>query len=282
MKDSQETKSTGASSERSDFRIPRMDCASEEQLVRMAIDGDPAVRRLSFDLPSRSLSVWHRTGAAAELADRLRPLGLGAELVRTQPDEVAEDDSEMRAPRDRQERRTLLVLLAINGTMFFVELVSGLLVQSTGLVADSLDMLADALVYGMSLYVVGRAAGGKLKAARMSGYLQLALALGALAEVVRRSLSGSDPEPFWMLGVAAIALVANVSCLFLISRHREGGAHMKASYIFSANDVLANCGVIVAGALVAWTGSRYPDLVIGAIVSVVVLMGAVRILRIRA
>ena len=50
-----------------------------------------------------------------------------------------------------------------------------------------------------------------------------------------------------MMAVAFLALLANMGCLLLISKHREGGAHMKASWIFSANDVVINVGVIVAG-----------------------------------
>ncbi|MFH2054361.1 MAG: cation transporter, partial [bacterium] len=89
------------------------------------------------------------------------------------------------------------------------------------------------------------------------------------------------PLPPYMITISAVALVANVTCLKLLFRHRHGGAHMKASWICSTNDVIANFGVIVAGGLVALTSSRYPDLVIGAIIGVVVLIGAVRILKIR-
>lgn len=109
--------------------------------------------------------------------------------------------------------------------------------------------------------------------------LQLVLALGALAEVVRRIVGDATPEPIGMMGIALLALAANVACLVLIARHREGGVHMKASYIFSANDVVANLGVIVAGVLVAWTGSAWPDWIIGLVIGAVVLTGAVRILR---
>jgi Co/Zn/Cd efflux system component len=84
-----------------------------------------------------------------------------------------------------------------------------------------------------------------------------------------------------MIGISALALAGNVACLLLLTRHRHGGAHMRASWIFSTNDVLANLGVIVAGALVAATGSRVPDLVVGTAVAALVLLGAVRILRLR-
>lgn len=268
--------------EKSDFRVPRMDCPSEERTIRMALEGAAGVRGLAFDLASRSLTVWHVAGAAPAVAGRLQPLGLGAELVRTQAEAGGSALPAAATEGDATEARTLWVLLAINGVMFLAEGTAGLLTQSTGLLSDSLDMLADALVYGLSLYAVGRTAAHKLRAAHASGYLQVALALGALAEVTRRFLFGSEPEPAWMMGVAALALVANVACLVLISRHRKGGAHMKASYIFSTNDVLVNLGVIAAGGLVALTGSRLPDLVVGAAIGLLVLSGAVRILRIRA
>jgi cation diffusion facilitator family transporter len=185
------------------------------------------------------------------------------------------------ARRDSTQARTLWLLLAINGTMFVGELVAGWLAQSTGLLADSLDMLADAAVYGLSLYAVGRTSRHQLRVAHVSGLLQLALALGVLFDVFRRVLVGSEPEPTWMVGVSLVALAANVACLLLIARHGTSGAHMKASYIFSTSDVLANLGVILAGGLVAATGSRLPDLLIGMVISVLVLSGAVRILRLR-
>jgi len=105
------------------------------------------------------------------------------------------------------------------------------------------------------------------------------LALGALAEVGRRFLGGGDPEPPMMVAVSLLALAANVTCMALISRHRKGGLHMRASWIFSTNDVIANLGVILAAGLVAITGSRLPDLVVGAAIAGVVLAGALRILR---
>jgi Co/Zn/Cd efflux system component len=165
--------------------------------------------------------------------------------------------------------------------MFVVEHVAGWLAQSSGLIADSLDMLADAMVYGLSLHAVGRPAATKVRAAHVSGVFQGLLAIGVLADVVRRFVAGSAPEAPAMIGISVLALAVNVGCLALISRHRHGGAHMRASWIFSTNDVLANVGVIVAGALVAWTASRIPDLVVGTAVGLLVLAGAVRILRLR-
>lgn len=179
----------------------------------------------------------------------------------------------------RLERKTLVVLLSINAFMFVSELVLGWLAQSMGLIADSLDMLADAGVYGLSLYAVGRGIVKQARAAMVSGYLQIILGLGVLFEVSRRMLFGSEPQSTLIIVIGAVALVANIVCLCLISKHKEGGVHMRASWIFSKNDVIANLGVILSGTLVALIGSRYPDLIVGSIISIIVVRGGVKILR---
>jgi Co/Zn/Cd efflux system component len=263
---------------RSVFRVPKMDCPAEESLVRTALDGAEGVRRLELDLPSRSLTVWH-AGEAGPLLELLDGLRLGARLERS------EDVEETALPRasgpatDAAEARTLWTVLAVNAAMFLVEGVAGWVGESTGLLADGLDMLADALVYGVALYAVGREAALKRRAARLCGWLQMVLAVAALAEVMRRAIFGSEPAPPLMAGVSVLALAANVTSLWLVARHREGGVHMKATYICTTNDVLANLGVILAGGLVAWTGSAVPDLVIGTTIAAVVLRGAIRILK---
>lgn len=257
--------------------VPGMDCPSEERLIRMALDALPEVRGLQFDIDNRRLEVRHLGGAEAVLA-RLEPLGLGARLESTVK---AGPDTATAASDPAAESRVLKQLLAINAGMFIVELALGLIAQSTGLIADSLDMFADAAVYGLSLYAVGRAPTAQRRAARVSGWLQILLALGALSEVARRAVLGSEPVGALMIGVAVLALVANLSCVALLAKHRQGGVHLKASWIFSTNDALANLGVMLAGVLVAVTGRAWPDLVVGTVVGCLVLWGAVRILRLR-
>lgn len=181
--------------------------------------------------------------------------------------------------RNKQERKTLLTVLTINTLMFFIEFGFGFLAQSTGLIADSLDMFADASVYAISLYAIGRSVSLKTKAAFLSGIMQIALALTALADVVRRFIWGSEPISSFIIGIGLLALIANVTCLLLISKHRQGDVNMRASWIFSKNDVIANLSVIVSGGIVALTGSRYPDLVIGFMIAVLVSCGGFQILR---
>ncbi len=177
------------------------------------------------------------------------------------------------------ERKTLWILLMINGGMFVAELATGWWAESAALIADAIDMLADAFVYVIALFAVGKSRRLQASAATASGIFQVALALGVLAEVVRRFIFGSDPVSLLMMGMGAVALIANVSCLFLIAKHRHGGVHMRASWIFSANDVIANIGVILSGALVMLLGNRLPDLIIGAVISAVVLRGGILILK---
>jgi Co/Zn/Cd efflux system component len=265
----------------SEFSVPKMDCPSEEGMIRMALDGVTGVHGLVFDLGERQVQVLHDQDVD-EITPKLESLGLGARLLGTRD----ADDDDLQALQqsreaDAEESGTLKILLAINGFMFFAEFTLGWLAQSTGLLADSLDMFADAAVYGVALYAVGRSMQLKTRAAHLAGWLQLLMALGVLMEVGRRFIFGSEPVSMLMITVGSVALAANVTCLFLIYRHRHGGSHMKASWIFSANDVIANIGLILAAVLVAWTGSRYPDLIIGTIIGFVVLDGARRILKLR-
>ena len=181
--------------------------------------------------------------------------------------------------RDKSETRVLLVLLLINGLMFVVEGGVGWWAQSTALIADAMDMLADAMVYGVGLYAVGRSIAAKIRAASLSGWLQIGLGLLVLADIARRFVYGSEPVSALMMVMGLAALIANVICLILISKHRDGEVHMRASWIFSKNDVIANVGVIFAGMLVAATDSRIPDLVIGIFVALVVLRGGMQILK---
>lgn len=177
------------------------------------------------------------------------------------------------------EKKTLVLLLAINAGMFVVELGVGLIANSMGLIADSLDMLADAGVYTAALLAVGSTMRRKTHAATVSGVLQLTLGIGLAFEIARRAVQGSEPVSVLMIAVSAAALCANTACVFLLRKHREGEIHMRASWIFSTTDVQVNVGVILAGVLVMLTGSALPDLVIGLAIVVIVVRGGIRILR---
>lgn len=264
---------------RSVFQIPGMDCPTEEQLIRMALAPVPVAQRLDFDLAARELTVVHEGPPTSVLA-ALEGLGMGARLSSSTPIDRAEDVVGDTTSTPDSQRRALWLVLAINAAMFVIEIVAGFVAQSTGLVADGVDMLADASIYAIALMAGGDVARQR-RSARASGWLQLTLAGLVLVEVLRRAAAGSEPVDTAMILVGLLALVANLSCVAILAGHRGGGAHMRASWIFTTNDALANIAVIVAGVLVAITGSAIPDLVIGAGIAVLVASGAWRILRMR-
>jgi len=264
------------------LEVPKMDCSSEERIIRMALEPIGAIKRLDFDLGARKIKIFHE-GDAATVLERLVPLNFGTKLASSR--ELSEMEEVVVANSgadDADERSVLKIVFAVNAVMFIVELVFGWIAQSTGLIADSLDMFADAAVFALSLYAVGRALSFKQRAAKLSGILQLVLGLAALAEVVRRFISGSEPEAPYMIAVALVALIANAFCMWILAKHRDSGVHMKASWIFLSNDVIANAGVIVAGVLVAFTASHIPDLIVGTVIALVVLRGSLNILKLSA
>lgn len=181
---------------------------------------------------------------------------------------------------ETRQRKILWTVLLINFSLFVIESVAGLFSRSMGLVADSLDMLADAFVYGISLIAVGRSLKMKKMTARTAGILQFILAIAGFSEVIRRFFNPElVPDFKFMILVSILALAGNSVCLYLLRKSKSTEAHIQASEIFTANDVLINFGVITAGLLVLVTNSRIPDLVVGMVVFLIVFKAAVKIFK---
>ena len=181
-------------------------------------------------------------------------------------------------PDTAEQRRTLKLALALNAAMFVVETTSGIIGNSTGLIADGLDMLADASAYAVALFAIGRGALFKSNAAMASGVLLLILGCAVLVDVVRRAISGEPPEGILMVVVAAIALAVNATVLRLLDRYRDGEVHLRATWIFTRADLIANMAVIVSGIAVLLTEIRALDLIVGAGIGVYVIREAFEIL----
>lgn len=175
---------------------------------------------------------------------------------------------------DASQKKILYWLMAINGVMFVTECSVGWLAESTALLADSFDMLADAVVYGIGLFAVGKALHVKANAALASSYFQACLGVLLLIDIARRTLLGSAPVSPLMITMGTLALIANIICLMLIQKHKDGEVHMRASWIFSTNDVIANFGIILSGLLVGLLNNRWPDIFIGILISLIILRGA--------
>lgn len=249
-----------------------MDCSAEESLVRLKLGGVGAVKSLDVDLAHRIVTVYHE-GELDAIETAIGELGFDSELVET-------EQADAPAPVQAEQRRLLWTVLAINLGFFVLEATTGFLAGSMGLVADSLDMLADALVYGLSLLAVGATVDRQKSVAKWSGYFQISLAVLGLLEVLRRFFGlEALPDFKTMIVVSVMALIANSVCLYLLQRSKGREAHIRASMIFTGNDIVINLGVITGGVLVLWLESGFPDLIVGAIVFVIVSLGARRILQ---
>ena len=191
----------------------------------------------------------------------------------------AGDESEELDRRNAAERRTLALVLGINCAQVVVAGAVGIAANSAGLLGSALDNLADAGVYTVSLYAVGRTVVAKSRAASLSGVLLIVLALGLLGEVLRRFLASAEPIGLAMILAAAANAVTNVVNLQLLRKHRERGVHLKASWIFTTNDMWANAGIVVSGVAVMVLNSPLPDLLIGLVVAGIVLKGGWDILQ---
>ncbi len=251
-----------------------MDCPSEENLIRMKLDGISSVVNLDFDIPNRKLTVFH-SGEIDLIEKYIIELNLGGKKLST------ERTDQIDFKENTNQKKLLWSVLTINFIFFIIEMATGIISKSMGLVADSLDMLADSFVYGISLFAVGGTLIKKKRIAKLAGYIQITLAIIGFVEVLRRFFDDEKiPDFSTMIIISTFALIANGICLYILQKSKsKDEAHIKASMIFTSNDVIINIGVIFGGILVNWLNSNKPDLIIGTIVFALVIQGAFRILK---
>jgi cation diffusion facilitator family transporter len=175
--------------------------------------------------------------------------------------------------------RVLKVVLAINAILFVIELIAGLLAHSTALLADSLDMFGDSLVYGFSLYVLWRTAEWKALAAILKGVVMAIFGLGVMAEAVYKLSAGVVPSAETMGVIGLLVLVGNGLCFLMLYRHRSDDLNMRSTWLCSRNDILANLAVLLAAGGVAVSNSFWPDIFVGGAIAVLFLRTASTVLR---
>jgi len=185
---------------------------------------------------------------------------------------------ELDALRGRQSS-TLKWVLGINAVMFVVELTAGLASGSLALLADSLDMLGDALVYGFSLYVVARGARMKAWAALSKGIIMAMFGLFVMGQAIYQMLFPHVPG-FEVIGaIGLLALAANSLCFALLWRHRSDDLNMSSVWLCSRNDLIANVSVLLAAAGVWLTHSGWPDILVGLALAALFARSALLVLR---
>lgn len=257
------------------FEISKMDCPSEEQMIKMKLSDLSNINHLDFDIANRRLTVFHENNYH-EIFQRLETLKLGTSLIESVP---IENHLEIKK-NSSQEKKLLWQVLIINFFFFLLEVTTGYLSNSLGLVGDSLDMLADSIVYGLALFAVGKNDRIKKNITKIAGYFQLLLAVMGFIEVMKRFLGFEKiPDFQFMIIISIFALMGNALCLYLLQKSKSKESHIQASMIFTSNDVMVNLGVIVAGILVYLTQSMFPDLFVGTIIFLIVGKGAFRIIK---
>lgn len=177
------------------------------------------------------------------------------------------------------QRRVLIIVLGINVLMFLVEIVGGIVGQSTSLLADSLDMLGDSLSYGLSLFALDQGIRWKARAALMKGVIMMAFGMGVLIEAIAKSFLAVLPSAQVMGGIGLLALAANLGCLLLLNPHKNDDVNLRSTWMCSRNDIIANVGVLIAAAGVTLLASKWPDILVGLGVALVFLTSAISVLK---
>ena len=178
-----------------------------------------------------------------------------------------------------RQRRALWIVLAINATMFFVEIVAGWVAGSTALLADALDFLADSATYGLTLYVLAKSLRWKASAALAKGAAMALFGVWVLSEAITRGFDPALPNAAVMGGVGALALAANLVSAAILFWHRGDDLNMRSVWLCSRNDVIGNVAVLAAAAGVFATVTAWPDLAGGGVIATLELSAGVSIMR---
>ena len=179
----------------------------------------------------------------------------------------------------KDQARVLWIALFINGAMFFTELIGGILSDSLALTGDSLDMLGDAIAYGSSLYVIYRSMRAKALSAALKGLIMIFSAMAVCAQAVWKLTHLQTPQVGLMGTITVLALVANLICLYLLTRHRYDDVNMSSVWLCSRNDLIANSSVLIAAGVVAITNSPWPDIIVGAAITALFFRSGLGVLR---
>ena len=176
-------------------------------------------------------------------------------------------------------RRRLLAVIAINATMFVVEMVAGQLAGSQALKADALDFFADSITYGASLAVIGMPLRTRSLVALAKGTSLLLMGLWILGTTLYRVFVVGVPEAEVMGIIGFLALAANLASVFILVRYKDGAANVRSVWLCSRNDAIGNVAVMVAALGVWGTATGWPDLIVAGIMASLFLNSSTKILR---
>lgn len=178
----------------------------------------------------------------------------------------------------QRQSKTLWIVLGVNAVMFALELLTGIWSNSLALTGDSLDMLGDTIAYGSSLYVINRGSKSQAKSALLKGGIMFLSAIAVFSRAIYQAFSPTTPELQIMSVVGFLALGANLFCLLLLSQHRRDNLNMSSVWLCSRNDIIANLCVLLAAGLVWVSGSSWPDLAVGFLLTFIFAKSAGKVL----
>lgn len=176
-------------------------------------------------------------------------------------------------------RRRLWLVIAINAAMFLVEMAAGALAGSQALQADALDFLGDAVTYGITLAVIGASLQTRAWAAMAKGVSLTAMGLWVFGATAYHVLILDVPRAEIMGTVGFLALAANLTSVWILFRYKEGDANVRSVWVCSRNDAIGNVAVMIAALGVWGTATKWPDLVVAAIMAGLFLTSSFQILR---
>ena len=179
----------------------------------------------------------------------------------------------------KEYKRILVIIIAINLVMFFVEVIGGISSRSVALLADSLDFLGDATTYTISLLVIGLSLATRAKAGMFKGISLLVIATWVLGTTAYRIMYIEVPEPMTMGAVGIVAFGANVLSALLLLRYKDGDSNVRSVWLCSRNDAIGNLAVVIAASGIAASDTAWPDLIVAFVLAGLFLNSAVQIIR---
>jgi len=184
-----------------------------------------------------------------------------------------------RAERDPAYRRALWIVVLLNLGFGLIEIVGGFLADSQALKADALDFIGDGSISLLGLIALGWTARARSQIALAQGIFLATLGVGVIAFALWRATNAVAPEAELMGVIGIVALIVNVTAALVLARFRTGDANVTAIWLFSRNDAIANVAVVIAAALVGWTGAAWPDLAVAGVIALLFLHSAYEIVR---
>ena len=265
------------------YRVTGMDCAHDAAEIERAARGVAGVEGVKVSVATQVMTARVADVAALPAVERA-VAGIGYRLDRiggaADGDGAAADELSTQPGRVAPGyERALWIVVLLNVGYGVVEVVGGFLSGSQALKADALDFLGDGVITFFGLLAVGWSLRWRARAALAQGLFLGALGVSVLATTAYRVLVRNEPEAALMGVFGGLALAVNVAAALVLIPHRTGDANARAVWLFSRNDALGNLAVVAAAALVAWTSSPWPDLVVAVAIAALFLHSSWSIVR---